>query len=264
MSRLFPVFTLLALGALPALAEGLRAGAAAVKITPPVGIPMAGYYSLRPAEAVHDDLFARALALESDGAKAAIVSLDVIHVPRQVVEAAREEIARDPGIPAEAVMISATHDHTGPVLSGRGGVIEELYGGTTEPCRKYTAELPGKIAEAVRAAWAARVPAAVSAGAGHEASLMFNRRYHMKDGTVAWNPGKMNPNIVRPAGPIDPEVPVVCFADEKKRPVAVCVNYAVHLDNIGGPEISADVPGVVARHLAEALGPQVEIGRAHV
>src|SRR5690349_14214804 len=70
---------------------GLRVGAAAVVITPEVGTPMAGYYSARAAEGVHDDLFANAIVLEQDGAKAVLVACDLISMPRGVVERAREQ-----------------------------------------------------------------------------------------------------------------------------------------------------------------------------
>jgi len=61
----------LTLSALPA-AE-LRVGAGAAKITPPPGAPMAGYYYNRAASGVHDDLWAKAIVLEADGARSAIV-----------------------------------------------------------------------------------------------------------------------------------------------------------------------------------------------
>ncbi len=233
--------------------EGLKAGAAAVDITPPLGVGMAGYYHARAAEAVHDPLHAKALALELGEARAAVVALDLISTPRWLVEAARCQIERDPGIPAGSVMISATHAHTGPVLAGRGQ-RDEILGADASPAKRYSEELPGRIAEAVRRAWAARAPVTVYAASGREDSIAFNRRYHMKDGTVGWNPGKLNPNTIRPVGPIDPEVPVVLFRDGKRKPVAICVNYAVHLDNVGGLQISADMPATVSRLLSEALG----------
>src|SRR5947207_15645299 len=101
-------------------ADELRVGAAAVVITPPIGTPMAGYYSERAAEGVHDDLYAKALVLEKDGAKAALVSLDLISTARQVVTEARREIERTTGVRGDAVLISATHSHTGPLMNNRG------------------------------------------------------------------------------------------------------------------------------------------------
>ena len=45
----------------------------------------------------------------------------------------------------------------------------------------------------------------------------------MKDGTVGWNPGKKNPNVIKPAGTIDPDVPVVFLRiDRPKTTCGVC------------------------------------------
>jgi hypothetical protein len=150
-------------------------------------------------------------------------------------------------------MVSATHAHTGPVLGGRGET-GWFFGSENNLVREFTDGLPAKIAEAVKRAHAARQPVTVFAGEGQEDSLAFNRRYRMKDGTVGWNPGKLNPNIVKPAGPIDPALPVVYFEAPKRVPVAIYVNYTVHLDNVGGAEFSADVPYTVSKLLAEVKG----------
>src|SRR5438105_8338294 len=108
-----PIFAVVA----SARADELRVGSAAVVITPPLGTPMAGYYSERAAEGVHDDLYAKALVLDQGGTRVALVSLDLISTPMGLVESARKEIERTMRIPGRNVMISATHAHTGPVLS---------------------------------------------------------------------------------------------------------------------------------------------------
>src|SRR5580700_10533534 len=95
--------------ALSANAAELRVGAAVVKITPPVGTPMAGYYADRGAEAIHDDLYAKALVMEKDGIKVALVVLDLIDTQRNWVNESRRLIAKTTGVPGENVMISATH-----------------------------------------------------------------------------------------------------------------------------------------------------------
>ncbi len=234
-------------------AAELRVGAGAAKITPPSGAPMGGYYYNRAASGVHDDLWAKAIVLEADGARAAIVACDISGLPRPIIEQARREIERDPGIPPERVMIGATHTHTGPVVLS-GPSRYNLEGDMLRIGQQYAADLPRMIAEAVRKAASALAPARVAAGRGREDSLTFNRRFHMKDGTVGWNPGKLNPNIVRPAGPIDPDVPVIYFDTPKGEAVAVHVNYALHLDTVGGAEYSADYPYTLSRLLAEAKG----------
>ncbi len=237
----------------PLDAGELRVGAAVTKITPPLGLPLAGYYHERGAEGVHDDLYARAIVLEKDGVKAALVSLDLIGTRRAFVEQARQLIAEQTGIPADHVMISATHAHSGPILpSAEPGDIDRDE--PKEVALNYTKSLPGLIAASVKDAHDRLQAAQVTAFIGHEESLAFNRRFHMKDGSVGWNPGKLNPNIVKPAGPIDPQVPVVFFETPQRKPLATYVNYAVHLDNIGGLQISADLPFTLTDSLAKVLG----------
>jgi hypothetical protein len=78
VSRVLAIFLAMVLWTCCSFAGDLRVGASAVKITPPLGAPMAGYYFARGAEKVHDDLFAKALVVEKDGIKVAIVICDLI------------------------------------------------------------------------------------------------------------------------------------------------------------------------------------------
>ena len=237
-------------------AAELRVGAAAVPITPNPGTPMAGYYSARAAEDVNDDLFAKAIVIEQDGAKVAMVVCDLISMPRAVGEDARRLIEKSTGIAPERVMISATHTHTGPTLP-TGSSRDPSEEGSAELAKRYVRTLPDLIARSVSAANAALRPAKVSVGIGREERLSFNRRFFMKDGNVGWNPGKNNPQIVKPAGPIDPEVPVVYFETTGGEPIATYVNFAMHLDTVGGLRVSADYPFTLASILARLKGPDM-------
>ena len=42
---------------------------------------------------------------------------------------------------------------------------------------------------------------------------------------------------------MDPEIIVVLIEDKVETPLAVLINYANHVDTIGGTAISADYPG---------------------
>jgi hypothetical protein len=86
-------------------------------------------------------------------------------------------------------------DTTGPVLGSRG-LRDDYLGGRADLVQRYMATLPAKITEAVRLAEKTLVPARVSVGHGHEETLAFNRRYHLVDGTVGWNPGLLNPKVM--------------------------------------------------------------------
>ncbi|MFN7922572.1 MAG: hypothetical protein U0Q16_20885 [Bryobacteraceae bacterium] len=247
---------LLAAGlAIPGAAADLRVGRAAVKITPPAGIPMAGYYSVRLAEGTLDDLHAKALVIELNGAKAAMVACDVVSLERDIVEQARKLAEERTGIPAAQILISATHSHTGPLMHKR--LIAPAPPAAQKLALAYRAALPGKIADAIKAADSALGPAQASRAAGREDSISFYRRFLMKDGTVKTNPGKANPDIVQPMGEIDPEVAVVRFDSPDGKPQAAYVNFSLHLDTTGGPQFSADYPATLAKLLGKIHGPDL-------
>ncbi len=249
--RLFA--TVLLVSASLASAQNLRVGTAEVVITPPAGMPMAGYYATRLLTGVHDDLHAKAIVISSGPQTVALVACDLVGLPPAIIEEARQLIEKDSGIPAANVMISATHTHTGPLIP-TSGARESAYGAQLPVAKQYRKELPRKIAESVRLAKAKLTPAKVSFAKGKEDTISFNRRFLMKDGTVGWNAGKLNPNIVKPAGPIDPDVPVVYFETEAGQPIATYVNFAMHLDTTGGTEASADYPKTLATILGQVKG----------
>lgn len=234
----------------------LEVGTSAVKITPPLGVAMAGYFHNRGAEGVHDDLYAKALVIDKGGVRAALVVCDLIEIPREVTEKVREIAVKTAGIQGAGLMISATHAHTGPVLAGDAD-RHNLQGEMRTVTTGYYQSLPDKIAESIRLAAGNLRPARVSAAAGHEDTLCFNRRFFMKDGTVGWNPGKNNPGILRTTGPTDPQVPVVYFETSDGQPLATYVNYAMHLDTVGGLELSADYPYTLSKLLGAVKGPEM-------
>ena len=214
---------------------------------------MAGYYHERGADGLLDPLFAKAMVIECGGNRAAIVALDLIGITRGITDEARDAIEKSTGIRADHVMIAATHAHTGPELAGRGKRGSD-YGGQQQIAVDYTEALPAKIAESVRLANANLQPAQLSAAKGRCEELTFNRRFYMRDGTVGWNPGKLNPNMVMPAGPTDPEVGLLYVtpagATDPRAALATYVNFAMHTDTCGGSKISADWPGALSRVLA--------------
>jgi hypothetical protein len=234
----------------------LRAGAASVLITPPLGTPLAGYYSPRGTTAVLDDLYCKALVLEQGGTRAALVVCDLISLPRRTIQEARRLIEKQTGIPGGHVMISATHTHTGPVIT-RDGPRDQLDRGDSDLARRYTEMLPERIARSVVQANQKLAPVHAAAAVGQETGLSFNRRFVMKDGAVSWNPRKQDPNIIRPAGPIDPDVGILTFAAPSGMPIATYINFAMHPDTVGGQAVSADYPGVLARLLAEYRGAEM-------
>jgi hypothetical protein len=138
------------------------------------------------------------------------------------------------------VLISATHSHTGPVLT-----------------EEYGRSLSQWIADSVMTAQGRKKTATLSAATEQEGSLPHYRRYFMKDGSVQTNPGFLNPNVVKPAGEIDPTVGVLYTEDDLRQPVLTWVNYAMHQDTVGGTWISADYAYFLAQFLAKIKGPEM-------
>src|SRR5688572_13043147 len=171
-----PLYACLLFLVAPLRAAELRVGAAAEVITPAAGAPLAGYYEHRAAAGVHDDLYAKAIVIERDGVKVALVVCDLLTLPRNTIDEARRLIAERPGIPADRVMISATHTHTGPIVRGPSGE-DPLKGDDADQTVAYARALPERIARAVRDADARLVPAAASAAVGREERVSFNRRF---------------------------------------------------------------------------------------
>jgi len=239
----------------PAGMAGLRVGRGQVDITPPAGMPMGGYFEIRLNTGTHDPLHAKALVIEANGVKVALIACDLESLPHSFVDEARRLIEKTTALPADHVMISATHTHTGPEMSHI--FIDRLKGRPAQIAKDYRGALPGKIAEAVRLAEADLHPARAWAGIGEEDSIAFNRRFLMKDGSVQSFPEKLDPNIVSPVGPTDPAVPVVYFDSPDSKPLATHVNFAMHLDDVGGTEYSADYPYTLANLLGTVKGSEM-------
>ncbi len=149
----------------------LSAGGAAVPLAAPAGAPIGGYPRLSYAsEGVEDAPMARAIVLSEPGFSVALASVDVLLVPaalREKVEARLSDLRLD------AILVAATHTHSGP-----GGFWNDLLGarfgtGPYEPALEEA--LAGRIADAVRAAADARAPARVSVAGSLRPDLVRNR-----------------------------------------------------------------------------------------
>ncbi|MFO0900423.1 MAG: neutral/alkaline non-lysosomal ceramidase N-terminal domain-containing protein [Pirellulales bacterium] len=246
----------------PLLGQELSVGTAQVEITPPRGMRMCGYFFERLNTGTHDPLWAKALVFQQGDVRAALVFCDLIGLPRAVTQRARRDAAIKTGIPADNILVAATHSHTGPLYFDalrdfyHSQAVGHFGQDAAEPV-DYSAVLAGKIVAAVEAAHKAAKPATLAAGVAQQRGLSFNRRFHLRDGSVVFNPGKLNPNIVRPAGPIDPDLGLVAVRDAAGQTEAVLAVFALHLDTVGGTDYSADYPFYLERGLQTALGPRV-------
>jgi hypothetical protein len=230
----------------------VRAGAAVFDITPPLGVPLSGSFTPRPAVGVDDPLYARAVVLEDErgaAGRVAIVCCDVIAIGGDTVRAARDLAGRWAGVPRERILIAATHTHSGPSTTGIHG---------TPLAESYVTRLPEGIAAAVAMAAARLRPARAAWGNGEEGRVSFNRRFRMRDGTVRMNPGRLNPEVVQAAGPIDPHLAVLWIEGFDATPIASLASFALHyIGTDDGGHVSADYFGHYARWMQRIYGPDL-------
>jgi hypothetical protein len=122
----------------------------------------------------------------------------------------------------------------------------------------YAEKLIGGIVQAIVQAHDHLEPASLASGsAPQETPVSFNRRFVMKDGSVQTWKSLSDPNVVRAAGPIDPEVGVVVIKSDSGKVRGVFSNFALHLDTVGGMRWSADYPYFIEQSLRKSFGKDV-------
>ena len=226
----------------------LRCGAAKRCVTPKLGLNIPQCMSFNPASGVKDDLYTHAIAVESDGKTAILISIDTSGLGSSFARRVRNALKEKIGIDPSAVMVSAIHIHTGgPQLmdvfwgQGRDLDVEEFFLRETV----FAAE----------EAYNSRVDAVAYFGEGKEDRLSFCRNYIMNDGTVEMNPSRRQVcNIVKRAGEIDYTLSSLRFDTPDGKHIAEIVNFACHPDTVGGSEYSADYPGQMRKRLKEVYG----------
>ena len=224
----------------------LKAGSATANITPPLGTRIPGGFRPRYAENVDDELFAKAVVIDNGTTRIAIVTCDLIAIPEKVADAAKERIADRCDIPPAHVMVNATHTHTAVAVADLLGVDEDP---------GYTEWVPLKIADAVELAVWRLKPARVGFASVNEERITFNRRWHMKDGTVRFNPGIENPDLVEPTGTIDPELAMMYVEADDGTPISAVANFSLHyIGTDNASALSADYFGHFDRLMKHYLG----------
>lgn len=221
-----------------------RAGYAERDITPEIGMEQPGGYGKSFHKRLHDPCKVRTAVFDDGVRRVALVGVDALALPRRLVLDARKEIQSRCGIAPDSVLVGASHSHSsGPVGMVQPGeydhaspLVRQLaYEKSSMAHAGYMKRLQAQLVEAVCAADGSRAEARCSFGSGVEEKVAYNRRFRMKNGLAYTHPGKGNPDIVEPAGPIDPEVGVIGTWDKNGRLVGCIVNYACHATtNPGG------------------------------
>jgi neutral ceramidase len=208
-------------------------GIAQADISPPVGIPSAGFAGRGPLNALHDPLYATALVVSDAARMAALISCDLLHLDRETVGDIRSEVQRRTDIAADHLTIACTHTHYGP----------DPFRADADPLvRAYRANLIYALAGAVEEAASKMQPAYLGIGWG-TSTIGVNRREKLPDGRVI-----LGQNL---KGPIDRAVGVLRLdtpggaQPEQREPIASLINFQTHPVSQASQtrHISADFPG---------------------
>lgn len=228
--------------------SGLQAGVARLRIDPPLGIPKLNWGSQTHIEAEGIDspgFTVTALVLADGKQKFVMVDFDQISVDG--FESAADVAAKDLGIPAEHIRLSASHTHAGPLLSLERGPAGADLSKYERPYTQYREMVRDQIAKAIRQANENLQPAHIG-GAKGTGSININRRVR---GT-ATSPPAVGRN---PQGLVDRELIVFRIDDAEGRPMAVMANFQAHGTVLGFENklASPDWVGYLRKTVEEAF-----------
>lgn len=221
--------------------SNLNAGVAKVDITPPADTPVVGH--VRPTSGVRDPIRAGVLLLANEQTRAAIITLDLINAPSEMVVAIRDVVAEKSQTPRENILVATSHNHSGP-----GWNTDSEWGRQT---LKRLATATTEAASTMRP---------VSIGYGEDQiDFNINRRKVINGRAVV----RLNPE-----GPCDHRVKVLRFDDGRSlEPMSVLMHAVCHPcvftwgDKLtppfpnGFPKISADFPGEAQTFVESVYGP---------
>ncbi len=237
-------------------AASLRAGAAKVDVTPTQFPVISNCMFLeRIAEKAHAPLHAKALVLDDGGMRLAIVVVDSCMMPRELIDRAKDIARAKTGIPAERMLVSATHTHSAPASMG-------CLGSDAQP--EYAELLPKKIAEAIESAAARLAPAKAGSASIDDYEHTHCRRWILRPDKMRsdpfgnlnvranMHPGYRNPDAIAPSGPVDPGLSVLSIQTLEGKPLAVLANYSQHY--FGSPILHPDYFGIFSDKIATRIG----------
>jgi putative membrane-bound dehydrogenase-like protein len=259
MGRFVVIFLILAIGYVSRVSRAerlLKAGAAIVDISPTsYPVIVNAMFTERSGSKTVDPLTVRAVVLDNSETRLAIAVVDTCMMPRDLIDRAKRSAAKTTGIPAERMMISATHTHSAPAAMGCLGSRADT---------NYAAFLPGRIAEAIENANAELRPARIGWGVAEDWDHTFNRRwirrpdrmiedpFGMRSVRAHMHPGHESGDVTGPSGPVDPALSIIAIETVAGKPLALLANYSQHY--YGSPLLSSDYFGRFAAHMGTLLG----------
>lgn len=229
-------------------AGALRAGFARIDITPTQPVMLAGYESRKElSKGIHDPLSARAAALECDGEKLVLISIDNLGFYNDTAEPLRQSILDDCGLQPSQLMLCAIHTHSAPAL---GLSPERSHTNNIE----YTKQLRTKLVEVTQFALRKLEPVQFAWASG--ASPVGVNRREVSTG----KDGKPRIVLGRNAGlQTDREVQVLKAVRPDGGLAGVVFGYSTHSTSLGPGNylVSGDIHGLAEQSLERYFGADV-------
>lgn len=203
----------------------MKIGYAQMVITPSLDKPvyLAGFGNNRRATTIHDDLYARALTVQTERSMLVLVALDLIGFFRPDVLEVIKKVNR----PDVQIVIASTHTHHGPDTMGLWGPDQKTRG-VDEVWISATKQ---KIADVILASLSTLEPASVKWASIHIPGLVKNAR---------------NPEI------LDDELTLLQFTTADSRPLTTLFNFPCH------PEVLWDMNPNMTSDYVHYLREEVE------
>ncbi len=211
------------------------AGAAREDTTPELGTFLYGYRPDIACKSVHDRLSVTALAVRQYGETALLITAEIGDIQTQLCKKLAEDISAYCSVDARNILISSTHTHTAPNLSGTVGwgdidmdYYEKIF-------------LPSAL-KASKTAVENLAPAEIAIGVT-ESKVGINRRQLFEDGVIGLG---QNPHAC-----YDPFMTVVSIRRvEDKKGILNLIHYGCHGTSAGLAEaVSRDWSGVMIDRL---------------
>lgn len=236
-----------------------QAGAAVIDVTPTKlpAIVNGGLVSRTVGE-VKTRLNARALALADGKTKLIIVVVDSCMLPRPLLDDVKQLAEKRTGIPADRLLISATHTHSAPSSLA-------CLGTGVDP--DYVPLVRLKIVDAIAAALSKLQPARVGFATENAADFTALRRWIRRPDRIAEDPfgnptvratmhaGRNHDDVTGESGPEDPDLSLISVQSIDGDPIAVLANFSMHYYS-GERGLSADYFGLFCEGLKEKIAPE--------
>jgi neutral ceramidase len=233
------------------------AGTAQIDITPPLGTIIGVDMTLQYARFIHDPLHAKAIVLQDNSTKIAIIVVDICIMDTEYMNSIKAEITAKTGIILQNILLSSNHNHaSGDVVGLLGGAVDMA----------YRNKIPALIVEAVVKANQNLKSAKLAFGSIQVPEFVVCRRYLMEEGFEAKNPVtfgidkvKTNPKgvedkIIKRVAEPDPEVYFLALKDLEDNWISVLGNYGLHYAADWQPDtITADYFGEFSNQMKSEL-----------